>query len=340
MGPTALVAAIALGVTALMVAHATTSTDRTGIYWGAYMEGKQTYSHLYGGSWGNAPWDSKTQSTFDRHAGKKAALIHWGLAPWWRHDFNFYKPTFELVRKAGDINVVDLSTGSVSLKDIAAGAHDASINAWFREAAAYGHPFFLIVDAEMNGNWEPYSPGQNGNTAADFVAAWRHIHDLAETAGANNVTWVWAPNVDPTGKFTAYAQLYPGAAYVDWTGLDGYNMTGDQTFAWLYGTSYKTLLQLAPNKPIMITQIGSVDGKIGKAAWITDALSTQLPTNFPQIKALLWFNWRIYESGRWFNWEIESSQPSQRAFAAAIASPYYLPGGTFGNLSRDKVPIP
>lgn len=302
------------------------------IYWGAYMDGNDTYDYLYGGSWGDAPWDTNTWHKFESNAGKKVSIVHWGLTPPWKSTFSSYQSTFNLVQNAGDLNAVDMSTGSVPLAAIAAGQYDASITTWFQQAAAWGHPFFLILDVEMNGTWEPYSPGNNGNTAADFVAAWRHMHDLAVAAGATNVTWVWAPNVDPTGKFTPYSQLYPGDTYVDWTGLDGYNKTGTQSFGWLYGPSYKALLQMAPDKPIMVTQVGSVEGGIGKAAWITDALETQLPTNFPQIKAFLWFNWRIYENGAWQPWEIESSASSQQAFANGISSSYYAPGGSFGQL--------
>ena len=307
------------------------SPSPSSIYWGAYIDGNDTYSYLYGGTWRDAPWDSNTWSKFESNAGKKVSVVHWGLAAPWTHDFTYYQGSFNLVQNAGDLNAVDMSTGSVSLSDIAAGVYDSSIKTWFQEAAAWGHPFYLIPDAEMNGTWEPYSPGQNGNTATSFVSAWRHMHDLAAQAGATNVTWVWAPNVDPNGMFTPYNALYPGDSYVDWTGLDGYNKSGTQSFSWLYGSSYKALLQMAPNKPIMITQIGSVEGGNGKAAWITDALS-QLPTNFPQIKALLWFNWRIYENGGWWNWEIESSASSQQAFANGIGSAYYAPGGTLGQL--------
>jgi beta-mannanase len=108
-----------------------------------------------------------------------------------------------------------MSTGSVPLRDIANGKYDTSIRTWMQQVAAYGHPFFLILDVEMNGTWEPYSPGVNDNTSADFVNMWRHVHDLAQQAGAANITWVWAPNVDPRGLFTPYDQVFPGTAYVD-----------------------------------------------------------------------------------------------------------------------------
>jgi beta-mannanase len=188
----------------------------------------------------------------------------------------------------------------------------------------------------MNGSWYPYSPGVNGNTAASFVAMWRHIHDLFAQAGASNVTWAWVPNVDVNGTMTSMASLYPGEAYVDWTGLNGYNW-GSAAGAWMsfsqvFKSSYATLLQIAPTKPVMIGEVASEESGGSKAAWITDMLATQVPQNFPKIKALLWFNWRIYEKSAYWNWEIESSSTAKTAFQQGIASPYYARGGSFGNL--------
>jgi len=77
-----------------------------------------------------------------------------------------------------------------------------------------------------------------------------------------------------------------------------------------------------------------------EAAWITDLLQTQLPTRFPQIRALVWFNWRILE-GDWRPWPIESSASSQAAFHDGIASRYYRAGGSFAMPPPlAKVPTP
>jgi hypothetical protein len=83
----------------------------------------------------------------------------------------------------------------------------------------------------------------------------------------------------------------------------------------------------------MIAETSSEESGGSKASWITDLLGT-LPQSFPQIKALVWYNHRAYDSGlnHWWPWEIESSATSQTAFANGIASNYYAPGGSFGNL--------
>jgi hypothetical protein len=305
------------------------------------MEGHDTYSFLYGGTWGNVPWDSNTWNRFESNAGKKASVVYWGADAPWTHDFNHWLSTFNLVQSRGELSLVGMLTGTTPLRDIAAGKYDTQLKTWLQQAAAWGHPFFLLLDPEMNGTWAAYSPGKNGNTAADFVNMWRHFHDLAVQVGATNITWVWCPNVDPAGLYTPYSQLYPGDAYVDWTGFNGFNKDGKSSFSWLFGSSYNTLRQIAPTKPILISETAAEETLGNKASWITDAFSTQLPKNFPQIKAVVWFNWRFYQLSKWWNYEIESSSTTLQAFKTAIGSSYYLAGGGLGNLPlRTKISPP
>jgi len=300
------------------------------IFWGAWIEGQQTYSYLYGGTWGNAPWNATTSAKYATNVGKHPSIVHWGMSPAFGHDFSYWTGTLDLVRNAGALNLVDIGTGSDSLAAIAGGSRDAYWRTFAQEAAADGHPFFLRFDWEMNGGWFPWgTTSSNQNTPADYVAAWRHVHDIFAAEGATNVTWVWCPNLAYSGS-VPYSQLYPGDAYVDWTGLDGYNKGSSSTsFSSLYGQSYNDLLQIAPTKPIMIGEIASLEYAPGvKANWITNMLNV-LPTSFPQVKALVWFNWRNDGNGTWQNNEIESSATSQAAFASGIASPYYAAASTF-----------
>ncbi len=77
------------------------------------------------------------------------------------------------------------------------------------------------------------------------------------------------------------------------------------------------------------------DGGAKKAAWIKDALLTQIPTNFPKIKAVLWFNWDD-SSGK--TYPIETSLAATTAWAAGIASPVYA-SNQFGNLNISPIPM-
>jgi beta-mannanase len=145
------------------------------------------------------------------------------------------------------------------------------------------------------------------------------------------------------------ASLYPGDAYVDWTCLDGYNKesvwlpfhsvyTGSGV-NWIYN-SYQEILTVAPTKPLMVGETASLeagDGGAKKAAWIADALTTQLPINFPKIKAVLWFNWD--DGNPAYTFPIESSPSAMQAFANAISSEYYA-ANNFANLNTSPIPPP
>jgi beta-mannanase len=294
------------------------------------MDGNDTY----GGSYGDAPWDANTWGLFQSHAGnKKASIVHWGVPAPWTSSFNNQLTAHTNVVKAGELTLLDMNSGSTPLADVAAGKYDSSITTWAQQAATFGHPFFLRWDWEMNGGWFSWgTTSSNQNTAASYVSAWRHMHDLFVKAGATNVTWVWCPNTVFNGS-TSLSSLYPGDAYVDWTCLDSYNKggTGWTSFATLFGTSYDQLLNVAPNKPVMVGETSSAENGGSKATWITDAINS-LPSRFPQIRAFVWFNWKITENGTTWAWPIESSSSAQSAFASGISSSYFQAGGGLGSL--------
>ena len=71
-----------------------------------------------------------------------------------------------------------------------------------------------------------------------------------------------------------------------------------------------------------------------KSEWIAKGLGEALATSFPNIKAVLWFNWNIEDpkgSGNHWDWQIESTTASQESFKNVISSPYFA-GNNFGEL--------
>jgi hypothetical protein len=298
------------------------------VYWGAYING--------------VPWDITKLDAFESIAGKRASIVHFGQ-PWQQNSQFLAFPTtlMDSIRGRGSIPMINWGSWQLGygvdqpdyrLSVIAGGRYDDYIAAWARSAKAWGVPFFLKFDHEMNGWWQfPWAEQLNGNLPGDYVNAWRHVHDIFTQVGATNATWVWCPNI-VSAKTTPLPSLYPGDAYVDWTCLHGYNHGGSdwRTFTEIFRgyagnpyDSYQQLLDLAPAKPIMLGEWASAeagDGGAAKAAWIRDAVETQIPNNFPQIGAVVWFNWNSTPDS---TWPVESSQPSSAAFAEAIASPYY-----------------
>jgi Glycosyl hydrolase family 26 len=242
----------------------------------------------------------------------------------------FPTDTFESVRTHGAIPFFSWANSGITDQDVADGKYDSYLTGWAQAARAWGHPFFLRFDWEMNGPWFSWGLGNPkiANTAQEYVAAWRHVHDIFSSVGATNVTWVWCPNVDPGGKFADLPSLYPGNSYVDWTCLDGYNGNTPWTsFTNLFATSYDLITgQIAPTKPMILGEVGSTEAGGNKAQWISDMFAA-LPTRFPKIRGLLWFEKAETGPGGYTDWPVESSTTSQAAFAAGIATSAFSGGG-------------
>ncbi|MGK2321274.1 glycoside hydrolase family 26 protein [Gordonia rhizosphera] len=109
-----------------------------------------------------------------------------------------------------------------ALARIAAGDFDADLTRWGTELMSWHKPVLLRWAQEMNGTWYPWSIGVNGNTAADYRAAWTRMRSVILSAGATNLEFVWAPNVLTLGT-SGFNAAYPGPDQVDHLGLDGYN---------------------------------------------------------------------------------------------------------------------
>lgn len=345
------------------------------IYWGAIVKGV-TYGLP------DPPADMRAVYQFEQNAGKKISILHFGNS-WFSNGIpnNFPTSLMENIRLHGTIPYYswssrDTAAGGASQPnyqnaDIINGTYDSYIRQWATAAKNWGHPFFLRFDWEMNGWWYPWAEGSlgttgvivNGNKPGEYAAMWKHVHDIFTQVGATNVTWVWCINQmsdTSSGKHPPMSQIYPGDNYVDWTGFDNYNrypgwlsfntmITGAGT-DWLLNT-YQATLAVAPGKPIMLGEWGSKEDSSDpqrKANWFTDAILTQIPNNFPAIKAVVYFDWNISNdpSSPDASLAIETSPQSQAAFAGAIASAYYstniftnLPSGRIQPLTSSPAPI-
>ncbi|MBM7387328.1 beta-mannanase [Clavibacter michiganensis] len=201
---------------------------------------------------------------------------------------------------------------------IIAGDHDVYLRQWGSELAAWGGPVYLRYAHEMNGDWYPWADGVDGNAPGSYAAAWRHVHDVVVGAGATNVRWVWTPNVPYTGS-TALAGLYPGDAYVDVVGLDGYNWgTGITGHSWvqpadLFGPGLERLRGIAPGKPIIVAETASSEVGGSKAQWDQD-LVAYLQAQ-PDVQAFVWF-----DMDKEADWRIGSSASSAAALRDALAA--------------------
>jgi beta-mannanase len=208
-----------------------------------------------------------------------------------------------------------------ALRRFLEGDYDGRLREWAESARDWGRPMLLRFAPEMNGDWNSWSPGTNGNTAREYVAVWRHAHDLFAEAGARNVEWVWSPNVE-TPTSTPLRDLYPGDAYVDWVGVDGYNWGSSrpgmrwQSFRSVFGTTLRAVTKLT-SKPVILTEVASTEIGGKKSAWIRDFLS-QL-RSYPSVVGFVWFQF-----DKETDWRVDSSMSSRTAFVAGLAQPRYV----------------
>jgi beta-mannanase len=248
-------------------------------------------------------WYEQWSSAPDFPAAAASTVIQSGATP---------EVTWEPWNPAEGVN-----QPAYSLSAIAAGNYDSYILTWAQEIRAWGHPLMLRFAQEMNGNWTPWDEGVNGNGPGSFVAAWDHVHAIFTAAGANNVTWVWSPDVVyPTS--TPLNELWPGNSYVDAVALDGYNWgpvhpaSGWQTFSQIFQESIDQVQQLTQD-PLYIGEVASTELGGNKAAWITDMFATLAAS--PEIKGFVWFDF-----DKETNWPIDSSPESLAAFRAGLAT--------------------
>jgi hypothetical protein len=215
-----------------------------------------------------------------------------------------------------------------NLDDLVAGKHDDVLKKRAQAVKALGAQIFLRWGHEMNGNWYEWSGAANGGEAANapakYIAAWRHVHDLFKKEGATNVVWVWCPLVAdvPNEPWNHWTNYYPGDDYVDWVGLDAYNWgSSSNCCVW---QSFPTLIRrlyvdYAGKKPLIIPETASAELGGSKAEWI-DEMHTTLMENFPEIKAVVWFDIK-----KETDWQIASSPAALKAYKAMALDPYFNP---------------
>ena len=302
------------------------------LYWGAVI-GPQLTGEA-------APWDMRAVNKFERAAHKGISLLSFS-SPFADCSsspcsyFPFPTTQMESLRQSGIIPFLSWAAQSVPsspnqprfrLANVIRGDYDPYIRKFAEAAREWEHPFFLRFDPEMNGFWFPWSEMVNHNRPGQFVAAWRHVHDIFTSVGATNATWVWCPNVNFTGRLTPLRRIYPGNKYVDWTCLDGFNWgktpnsSGWMSFNQIFRSTYNQVVRIAPSKPMVIGETASEERGGSKGAWIRSALSI-IPSRYPSIRGFIWYD----EKNQHMNWPIGSSQAATRSFAKGISRRLYMP---------------
>jgi mannan endo-1,4-beta-mannosidase len=319
-------------------------------YWGAWIG-----TQLTGGQ---PPWDMGSVGRFQELAGKSPSLLEFAapFADCNASPCSFYpfpRHEMETIRSYGAIPFFgwgsqsipvpsDLNLPDFQLIDIASGKYDSYIREFAEGARAWGHPFFLRFNWEMNGDWFPWGEYANGNQPGQSVLAWQRVHDIFTSVGATNANWVWCPYAHGTERYASLARYYPGDAYVDWTCLDGFNWARNgvnsqpwRSFDEIFRRSYRAITRrIAPSKPMLLAEMASGGGPRAKSRWIDDMFK-QLRTNYRRIRGLIWFE----QIDRGVQWPIESSGAATKAFQRGIRQPAFR-ANAFSGLAGSPIAPP
>jgi Glycosyl hydrolase family 26 len=236
----------------------------------------------------------------------------------------------------GTIGVIDWHCGDLD-SNVAAGKDDTIIRNAAVALKNFGKPVFLrwywemaFVDnpqtsTQCLGNPHAVSSGVDAVAKASkpsaaqvvtdeaaYIAAWRHIWTIFQQVGATNVAFEWCPG--NSNITTLVPKFYPGSQYVDWIGVDVYADATNGVFAKLVAPFYNYWKSYG--KPLMISETGAHQGF--QAAYLQGVAST-LPSQFPDIKAFLYFD----GTGPKGNWSLDTA--GLAAYKAMANSAYFHP---------------
>lgn len=232
------------------------------------------------------------ESRIDVNPDYLAYFVHWGndngKLPIWLKDYAYAKNrTLVIFWEASDYLIGGTNQPDFSYQTILNGKHDKYLASFAEQTRSYQGPIILIPFSELNGNWTPWSGTKNGNTPEKAVQAFRYVHDFFDNVP--NVKFglaVNAASVPDTyeNRIDAY---YPGDEYVDYVGVDGFNMGVPlESFSDIFSSPLKTLSKYG--KPMFIFSFGTTESR-DKADWMNDALNIQMP-KYPLLKGFVYFN--------------------------------------------------
>lgn len=229
----------------------------------------------------------------------------------------------------------------LTLANIAGGEWDEYFTQLATDIKTANIPIAFSFAHEFNADWYPWgtcarpeqyenNPGENAcdydNTPQQYVAAWRHIHDIFRDIGATNAIWMWQPNHIGPRPEIGLKQYFPGKAYIDWVGVVAYYRGGyyKKSFERLFVPTFKQVRTFT-KAPIIIPEV-SVSGPptIGastRAKYIKDFLAGI--NTYPNVIGFIWFNVDKTKNEADGEFRLEVVPSSVTAFRAGLKKGYF-----------------
>lgn len=229
--------------------------------------------------------------------------------PW---EQNSLSASLDVIKSAGAIACVTwepmhIGAGGretvIPAERILAGDYDAYIADFARGVRDFGAPVLLRLAHEMNlarYHWGSDAAGYGPESPERYRALFRRVVEIFRAQGASNALFVFCPNVDslPTEPWNRASTYYPGDAFVDVLGMDGYNWGTAHTkaihgydssfrpFKDIFRPLHDELKALAPSKPVMVFETATTSQGGDKARWVAEALDTAAAWG---LLAVVWF---------------------------------------------------
>ncbi len=274
------------------------------------------------GDTGTGEEDDMTATDVARYEHAVSRSVAWVyFSHNWYRDRSFPLDTVRWIAAAGHVPYIRLMLRSspeeyhrektFSLQRIIDGEFDDDLCRWSQAARDFGGPLLAEFGTEVNGDWFPWNGRWNGGGRTDrygdddtpdgperFRDAWRHIHDLADRQGANNITWVFHVDDEdsPDESWNRFEQYYPGDAWVDWVGVSVYGALTPQDTEWRtfregMDAAYDRLTALT-DRPVVVLEFGTTANHpdVPQAAWADAALADILGGRWPRLIGFSWWN--------------------------------------------------
>ena len=242
--------------------------------------------------------------TFERLSGVKPQIEE----NYWAFGEPFPSGWARTLQRDGILPLIQINPRRASLGAIAAGRYDAYLGRLAAEVRALGAPVALSFAHEMNGSWYPW--GFLHIQPQVFVAAWRHVHQFLAAAGAGQVIWVWtvAHTAPQAGSlFAPVGPYWPGAAYVNWVGLDIYYSNPRTTFRTAFTPTIAAVRRFT-SQPILLSET-AVPNQYDQLQQINNLFAG---ARAARLLGVIW-----YDQDARMSWELNNRPAALAAFRRA-----------------------
>lgn len=233
--------------------------------------------------------------------------------------------------KAGRIPLISFNSRGYTWRQIANGEGDAWLRQRYQKMEA--HP--ELIAAILIFDSEPEGDSSTKGTPSDYVAAFRHVVEIARDEQLPN-HWATALQAYTVNSNKGAQKWWPGNDYVDFAGWDIYGArVNTPTVQDCSAEGWRSFREEAARpyqfaqehgKPMIIPELGQredPDDPGRKARWL-QAMSVDLRTFFPNIVAIAWahsdFDGICPYSSTWW---IDTSPQALAAFKALAADRYF-----------------